>query len=114
MAAVSFWAGVSAWRSRRLPDGAVFLLALIAVSPLGMLAIEAGWTVTEVGRQPWIIHGVMRTKDAITPVPGLWVSLLSYSALYAMLGVVVAWLLAIQFRDSPPPAEIASTEERPH
>ena len=114
MAGVSFWAGVSAWRRRKVPDGALFLTALIAVSPLGMLAIEAGWTVTEVGRQPWIIHGLMRTKDAITPVPGLWVSLLSYSALYSMLGVVVAWLLAIQFRDSPLPVEIATTEKRAH
>ena len=52
-----------------------------------MLAIEAGWVVTEVGRQPWIIHGVMRTADAATDARGLWASLVVYSALYLMLGV---------------------------
>ncbi len=38
---------------------------------MGFIAIEAGWTVTEVGRQPWIIYGVLRTADAVTPMPGL-------------------------------------------
>ena len=85
---------------RRVPDGSVFLRAAVA-SPLGMLAIEAGWTVTEVGRQPWIVQGVMRTAEAVTPVPGLWISMLTYSALYIMLGIVVALLLGRQFRASP-------------
>jgi cytochrome d ubiquinol oxidase subunit I len=42
----------------------------VLASPLGLLAIEAGWTVTEVGRQPWIIQGVLRTAEAVTPMPG--------------------------------------------
>ena len=116
LAMVSFWAAAVAWRSRRVPDGSMFLSATILISPLGMLAIEAGWTVTEVGRQPWIIQGVMRTADAITPVPGLWISLLVYSTLYVFLGLVVALLLARQFRASPRPDEIvaASTPEGAH
>src|SRR3712207_8617394 len=56
---------------RSLPDSKWFLRALVVAAPAGMIAIEAGWTVTEVGRQPWIIQGVMRTKDAVTPMPGL-------------------------------------------
>lgn len=116
MALVSFWAAAVAWRSRRVPDGSMFLSATVLISPLGMLAIEAGWTVTEVGRQPWIIQGVMRTADAVTPVPGLWISLLVYSTLYVFLGLVVALLLARQFRASPRPDEIvaASTPEGAH
>ena len=51
-------------------------------TPLGFIAIEAGWTVTEVGRQPWIIYGVMRTADAVTPMPGLVVPFLVFSLLY--------------------------------
>lgn len=74
---------------------------MVLASPLGMVAIEAGWTVTEVGRQPWIIHKIMRTTEAVTPVGGLWVSMLSYSAIYLMLGVVVVLLLRMQFRTSP-------------
>jgi len=116
MALVSFWAAAVAWRSGRVPDGSMFLSATVLISPLGMLAIEAGWTVTEVGRQPWIIQGVMRTAGAVTPVPGLWISLLVYSTLYVFLGLVVALLLARQFRASLRPDEIvaASTPEGAH
>jgi cytochrome d ubiquinol oxidase subunit I len=106
MVGLSFWAAAAAWRSRRVPDGPMFLRAAALVSPLGMIAIEAGWTVTEVGRQPWIVHGVMRTAAAVTPVPGLWISLLVYSTLYAVLGVMVALLLAREFRASPRPDEL--------
>ena len=111
MALVSLWAAASAWRGRKVPDGSAFLRAVAAASPLGMLAIEAGWTVTEVGRQPWIVHGVMRTADAVTPVPGLWVSMAVYSTLYVGLGVVVALLLGNQFRSSPRPEELASAAQ---
>ena len=70
-----------------------FLKLLVVVSPLGMVAIEAGWTVTEVGRQPWVIVGVMRTADAVTPMPHLVVPFTLFSLLYAVLGVVVVVLL---------------------
>jgi len=40
-------------------------------APMGFICTEAGWVVTEVGRQPWVIHGVLRTADAVTPMPGL-------------------------------------------
>jgi cytochrome d ubiquinol oxidase subunit I len=57
---------------------------------MGILAIEAGWVVTEVGRQPWIVQGVLRTADAVTPMPGLVVPFLGFTALYLVLAVVVA------------------------
>ena len=93
-------AGFLAWKSRAVPDNPKFLLATMATAPLGMIAVEAGWTVTEVGRQPWIIFEIMRTTEAVTPVAGLWVSLLTYSLLYVVLGLVVIALLRSQFRDS--------------
>jgi cytochrome d ubiquinol oxidase subunit I len=70
-----------------------FLLKLfVFAGPLGFLAIEAGWTVTEVGRQPWIIYGFMKTRDALTGAPFVPVTFLTYLALYLFLSAVVAWL----------------------
>jgi len=101
MMLVVLWGGWIAWRTRRLPDRRVFLWALVLASPLGMIAIEAGWIVTEVGRQPWIIHQVMRTSEAVTPLKGIWISLIGVTVLYFALGVIVAKLLWYQFRASP-------------
>ena len=70
-----------------------FLWAAVLVSPLGMVALEAGWVVTEVGRQPWIIRGIMRTSEAVTPMPGLGVTFTVFSLLYAVLGLVVIVML---------------------
>jgi cytochrome d ubiquinol oxidase subunit I len=101
-----------AWRRRALPDQRWYLRALVAASPLGLLAVEAGWTVTEVGRQPWIIRGVMRTADAVTPMPNLWIPFLTFSLVYAFLGFVVVFLLRRQVFASPrvlPPAQARAT-----
>lgn len=108
MAGLAALGGLVAWKTGKLPDNPWYLRALALASPLGMIAIEAGWTVTEVGRQPWIIQDVMRTKDAVTPVPGLWTSLLGYTSLYLVLGCVVVSLLMRQFKASPETGEIAS------
>jgi len=98
---ISLWGTISFWRNRKLPDGKWFLRALVFASPLGMLAIEAGWFVTEVGRQPWIIYEVMKTKDSVTPMTGLIVPFVTFSLLYLFLGVIVVWLLTRQFAQSP-------------
>lgn len=98
MAALSLWGGWR-WSARRrgrgraLPDDRRFLAAVLAASPLGFIALEAGWTVTEVGRQPWIVQGVWRTADAVTPMPGLVVSFVLFTALYVGLAVTVGFLL---------------------
>jgi len=96
MALVSIWAGCVGVRRRQLryePPDRMLLLALIIVAPFGFLATEAGWLVTEVGRQPWIVFGVLRTRDAVTPMPGLAVPFVLISLLYCALGVAVLWLL---------------------
>jgi len=73
-----------------------FLWAVVGCAPLGMVALEAGWVVTEVGRQPWIIHGIMRTKDAVTPVPGMVYHFYLFLVLYLSLAAATVWLLRRQ------------------
>jgi cytochrome d ubiquinol oxidase subunit I len=63
--------------------------------------MEAGWIVTEVGRQPWIIYGVMRTKEAVTPMPGIAVPFFVFTALYVFLAISVFLLLLRQFFKAP-------------
>ena len=101
LALVAAWSLLRMLGRRDLAGPPLFLRAVAACAPLGFIAIEAGWIVTEVGRQPWIIHGVLRTRDAVTPMPGLAYTLLGFTLLYLFLGVVVAWLLYTQIIRSP-------------
>ena len=80
-----------------------WLIFIAFLTPLGFIAVEAGWTVTEVGRQPWIIYGVMKTKDAVSPMPGLQYSLYTISAVYVLLTVILVWQMRRQ---------IANVEEK--
>jgi cytochrome d ubiquinol oxidase subunit I len=73
------------WRRPELLHARWFLKLLVLATPLGFLAVEAGWTVTEVGRQPFIIYGIMRTRDAVTPMPGIVYSLAGTLLVYALL-----------------------------
>jgi cytochrome d ubiquinol oxidase subunit I len=96
MALVAIWAGVVAIRRRSLlfeSRDRWLLLALAVIAPFGFLATEAGWFTTEVGRQPWIVYGVLRTRDAVTPMPGLVVPFSAITVLYCGLGAIVVWLL---------------------
>ena len=103
MLALAFWSGWL-WSTRRtLAEHKWLLRALVAAGPLGFLAIEAGWVVTEVGRQPWIIYGVMRTEDAVTPMPWLVVPFVTFTVLYIFLAVIVCFVLRRQFLETPGP-----------
>jgi cytochrome d ubiquinol oxidase subunit I len=101
---ISLWA-FGAWlrNDRHLPDRPTFLRALVFTGPLGFIAIEAGWVVTEVGRQPWIIYGILRTEDAVTPVPGLVVPFVTFTLLYILLAVIVVALMKRQFLERERP-----------
>ena len=94
MLGVAAWAGWLLWRRRPLESDRWFLRAAVLSAPLGLIAVEAGWMVTEVGRQPWIIQGVLRVRDAVTPMPGLQYSLFASIGVYLLLGSVVAVLLS--------------------
>ena len=79
-----------------------WLLRLFVVAtPIGFIAVEAGWTVTEVGRQPWIIYGIMRTTDAVTPMPGIVYSFYLFTAIYFSLAFIVLFMLYRQIKMVP-------------
>jgi cytochrome d ubiquinol oxidase subunit I len=101
MTFVALWAAWRQWRSSSIAGSRAFLWAVAASAPLGFIAIEAGWFVTELGRQPWIIQGVMRTADAVTPMPGLIVPFLAITLLYLVLAAIVVMLLLRHVRESP-------------
>ena len=93
MMGVALLFGFRWWRGKTVPTDPLTLKVLVASAPLGLIALEAGWTVTEVGRQPWIIKGFLRTADAVTPMPHLAIPFLAFTGLYLMLGVVTVALL---------------------
>jgi cytochrome d ubiquinol oxidase subunit I len=96
--ALWYWA-VASNRRARLPRA--LLRALVAGCPVGLVALETGWIVTEVGRQPWIVYGVQRTSAAITPVHGLTGFLAAFAVLYLLLAATVVWLLRKVEQDAP-------------
>jgi cytochrome bd ubiquinol oxidase subunit I len=100
MAFVALWAGWVAWRRRDVTSNRWLLRALALVAPFGFLATEAGWIVTEVGRQPWIVQGLLRTAHAVTPMPGLVVPMATFTALYIGLGAVVVALISSLVRQT--------------
>ena len=67
MVGIMIWAGFLWWR-RRLFHSRSFLNALVWVQPLGFIGTVAGWVTAEVGRQPWVVYGVMRTADGVSPI----------------------------------------------
>jgi len=100
MALVSAWATVVALRRRDIVQSRWLLRALAVIAPFGFIATEAGWTVTEVGRQPWVISGMLRTAEAVTPMPGLAVPMVLFALLYLGLGAIVAVLIRSLIRET--------------
>jgi cytochrome d ubiquinol oxidase subunit I len=86
------------WKRPRWKDSRWLLKLFAIATPLGFIAVEAGWTVTEVGRQPWIIYGVMKTADAVTPMPGIYYSFYLFTAVYFSLAIIVSFMLYRQIR----------------
>jgi cytochrome d ubiquinol oxidase subunit I len=109
--------GIWFWIQQRRGKGALpgkwLLRALALATPAGFIAIEAGWVVTEVGRQPWIIHEVMRTEDAVTTVPNQFVALGGFTFVYILLAVALTWLL-FRLAKTPPYIEATSGSEDAH
>ncbi|WP_256012792.1 cytochrome ubiquinol oxidase subunit I [Desertivirga xinjiangensis] len=84
---------IALWKKKHWQNSKWLLKFFVAATPMGFIAVEAGWTVTEVGRQPWIIHGVMRTADAVTPMPGIAYSFYLFTAVYVSLAAIVIFML---------------------
>ena len=102
MLAIAAWSGWRCLRRRSLTGSKSLLRAFACATPLGFIAIEAGWFVTELGRQPWIIYGLMRTSDAVTPMPGLAIPFTIFTAVYLFLSVILVFLLRRQFMQTAP------------
>jgi cytochrome d ubiquinol oxidase subunit I len=80
-------------RFKRLPESPWFFRAVAVAGPLSVVALIAGWTVTEVGRQPWVVYHVMRTADAVTGAQGIPFGYAALAAVYAAVAVAVWWIL---------------------
>jgi cytochrome d ubiquinol oxidase subunit I len=80
----------------QLVENRWYLIVMMAAIPLPYIAIEAGWVLAEVGRQPWIVYGLMRTSDAASPLAGgqVMASLVAFVLVYAVLGLVGFYLIA--------------------
>lgn len=89
---------IALWKKKQWLTSSWLLKLFVAATPLGFIAVEAGWTVTEVGRQPWIINGIMRTEEAVTPMPGIIYSFYIFSAVYVSLAMIVIFMLYRQIK----------------
>jgi cytochrome bd ubiquinol oxidase subunit I len=90
---LAVWFAISWWRRRDIPATPWFLRGAAVAGVAAVVALECGWIVTEVGRQPWIVNGFMRTADAVTPAKGIWFVFALTMAIYVALGVVAAVVL---------------------
>jgi cytochrome d ubiquinol oxidase subunit I len=105
------WYWLGAWRHRRSAGhqfpSRVLLRTLVVATPLGFVALECGWIITEVGRQPWIIYNVMRTSEAVTPVPNQFIAFGGFTIVYIILAAGAAALL-IRVGQTPLPSLITT------
>jgi cytochrome d ubiquinol oxidase subunit I len=85
--------GFAWWKRRSWVEHRLFLLAVAVSGVVAWAALETGWTVTEVGRQPWIVYNHLRTADAVSPAPGLYLGFYAVLAIYAVLTVVTVYVL---------------------
>ncbi len=95
------------WR-HKLETSPRFLKIMLYAIPLPYLALQAGWIVTEVGRQPWIVYGLMKTKDAVSPiaVSQVGTTLAAFILAYSALGAIAYYLIAKHVRRGPEPAAV--------
>jgi cytochrome bd ubiquinol oxidase subunit I len=101
---LALWGGWVLWR-RRLADAKWFQRAAIAGIAFPFLSNFAGWILTEAGRQPWVVYGVLKTEDAASSTVSAWtvgLSLGVFASLYALLGAVDLWLMRRYARVDPP------------
>ncbi|ODT31362.1 MAG: hypothetical protein ABS35_05090 [Kaistia sp. SCN 65-12] len=101
------------WRGR-LFDSPNFLRACLFMGPMGFLAVLAGWTTTEVGRQPWVVYGLLRTADAVSPSltgEDVLISLVFYMATYLVIFPAGAWVMLRVVRKGPQSADGEDEDE---
>jgi len=108
---LSAWYGLS-WLFRRdMPRSRLFLWAASAAGVAGVLAMEAGWTVTEVGRQPWVVRDHMKVEDAATTNDGVWITFIAVVVIYLALATTVVLVLRSMSRRFREQAAVAAGGE---
>ena len=101
---LGLWLGIAWWRKRDIPKSKWFLRAAALSGVASVVALECGWIVTEVGRQPWVVYEIMRTEEAVTGASGIWVTFSIVLVLYTLLGaatVVTLRYMARRWREAP-------------
>ena len=98
MIALGLWLLIVWWRRRDIPQTKWFLRAVAVSGIAAIVAMECGWIVTEVGRQPWVVYEVMRTEDAVTKASGVWVTFALVIGLYVVLGTALILTLRAMAR----------------
>jgi cytochrome d ubiquinol oxidase subunit I len=99
--------GFTWWRHRRIPGTPWFLRAIALSGVAAIVAMEAGWITTEVGRQPWIVYGILRTADAVSPAPGLYLGFYAVVVIYVLLTALTVFVLRRLARgDASAPQEV--------
>jgi cytochrome d ubiquinol oxidase subunit I len=106
--ALGAWLAFAWWRRRDIPQTSWFLRAVALSGVASIVALECGWIVTEVGRQPWIVYNVMRTEEAVTQADGVWVTFGIVFALYVALGTALIVTLRVMARRWREAGEIES------
>jgi cytochrome d ubiquinol oxidase subunit I len=94
LGALGTWFVVVRVRRKRLPASDWFYRGVIVAGPLALIAVIAGWTTTEVGRQPWVVYRVMLTKDAVTRAPVIPVGYATLALVYLGLAAALVWILS--------------------
>ena len=95
---LAVWYALSWIFRRRMPQTKWFLRAAAAAGVAAVITMESGWIVTEVGRQPWIVYGLMKVEDAATGNTGVWITFIAVVILYAVLGVTTILVLRAMSR----------------
>jgi cytochrome d ubiquinol oxidase subunit I len=108
---LALWGLWLAFKKKTLFQSRRFLQAMVLATPLGFLAIEAGWVATEVGRQPWVIVGYLKTAEAVTPMPGLTIPFVFFAGLYVFLTCIVVWLMWRHVSATPKQFEMIPASE---
>jgi cytochrome d ubiquinol oxidase subunit I len=98
LALYALWAALLRIRRRDPAVDRRFLLATLLAAPAGFVALEAGWVLTEVGRQPWVVYGVIRTNASVTSAGGLGLRLVAFILIYLVLAATVAVVLGRHVR----------------
>jgi cytochrome bd ubiquinol oxidase subunit I len=107
---VTLYGGLLAWKRPPICRHPLLVRILVLAGPLGFLALETGWMVTELGRQPWIIRGIMRTGAAVTTMPDSIIPFLLISVIYLCLSIIVIWVFVQHILGDPTQRELALCE----